>query len=57
MGYTSSCKFKKKGIKSNSYDIQGVFLSNVLIKRRISEMFDQSEAILSGSNEQILLTQ
>ena len=32
------------------------FLSNVLTKRRIWDIFDQSEAILSGSNEQILLT-
>ena len=46
-----------KGLKSISHDILSVFLSNVLTKRRIWEMFDQSEAILSGSNEQILLTQ
>ena len=39
------------------YDILDVFLSNVLTKRRIWDMFEQSEAILSGSNEQILLTQ
>ena len=47
----------KKGLKSISYDILGVFLLNVLTKRRIWDMFDQSEAILGGSNEQILLTQ
>ena len=34
-----------------------VFLSYVLTKRRIWDIFDQSEAILSGSNKQILLTQ
>ena len=40
----------KKNLKSISYDIVGVFLSNVLTKRRIWDMFDQTEAILSGSN-------
>jgi hypothetical protein len=38
----------KKGLKSISYDILGVLLSNVLTKRRILDMFDQSEVILSG---------
>ena len=57
MEYTSSGKIKKKYLKNISNDILGVFLSNVLSKRRIWDMFDQSEAILSGSNEQILLTQ
>ena len=47
----------KKGLKNISHDILGVFLSNVLTKRRIWDMFEQSEAILSGSKEQILLTQ
>ena len=47
----------KKGLKFFFYDILGVFLSNVLSKRRIWDMIDQSEAILSGWNEQILLTQ
>ena len=57
MEYTSSGKIIKKGPKNISYNILGVFLSNVLNKRRIWDMFEQSEAILSGSNEQILLTQ
>ena len=33
----------------------GVLLLNVLTKQRLWDMFDKSEAILSGSNEQILL--
>ena len=57
MECTSSGKIIKKSIKSISYDILGVFLSNILIKLRIWDMFDQSQAILSGSNEQIFLTQ
>ena len=57
MDYTSPGKIIKKGLKKISYDILGVFLSNVLTKQRIWDTFDQSEAILSGSNEQILLTQ
>ena len=56
MEYTSSGKIIKKRPKSTSYDTLGAFLSNVLTKRRIC-FFDQSEAILSWSNEQILLTQ
>ena len=47
----------KKVLKSICYDVQGVFLSTVLTKQRICDMIHQSEAILSGSNEQILLTQ
>ena len=57
MEYTSSGKIIKKGLKNISYDILIVFLSNVLTKQRIWDMFEESEAILSGSNEQILLTQ
>ena len=57
MEYTSFCKIIKKRVKSIPYDNLGLFLSNVLTKRRIWDMFDKSEAILSGSNEQILLTQ
>ena len=36
--------------------IEQIFLARLLTKRRILDMFEQSEAILSGSNEQILLT-
>ena len=56
MDYTSSGKIIKKALKNFLWYL-GVFLSNVLTKQRIWDTFDQSEAILSGSNEQILLTQ
>ena len=46
-----------KGVKSISYDILGIYSSNFLTIRRIWDMFDQSEEILSGSNEQILLSE
>ena len=46
MDYTLSGKIIKKGLKSISYDILGIILSKVLTKRRIWDMFDQSEAIL-----------
>ena len=58
MDYTSSGKILKKALQIlyKKY-ILGVFWSNVLSKQRIWDMFDQSKTILSGSNEQILLTQ
>ena len=45
----------KKGLKGVSYFILGVVLSNVLTKRRIWDMYDQSEAVWGGSDEQVLL--
>ena len=45
-----------KNNEKKIHNILGVFLLNVLTKRRISDMFDYSVAILSGPNEQILFT-
>ena len=55
MEYTTFGKIMKNN-ENFFYNILGVFSLNVLTKRRISDMFDYSVAILSGPNEQILFT-
>ena len=53
---TATCKLLFNFIFKVFHIILDVFLSIVLIEQGFQDMFDLSEAILSGSNEQILLS-